>query len=73
MQVAPFCGCIFGGFLYDISIYTGPESPINSPWLGLKHLIRPDRALQKRWADREKEEPGKVMQGYVDPDASNRA
>lgn len=28
-MVAPFCGCLFGGFLYDVFIYTGPESPIN--------------------------------------------
>lgn len=27
--VAPFAGCLFGGFLYDVFIYTGPESPIN--------------------------------------------
>jgi len=29
--VAPFLGATFGGFLYDLSIYTGPESPINTP------------------------------------------
>ncbi|KAL2015143.1 hypothetical protein VTK56DRAFT_6209 [Thermocarpiscus australiensis] len=39
--VAPFCGCVFGGLLYDVFIYTGP-SPINTPWLGLKHIFRPD-------------------------------
>jgi len=37
--VAPFCGTIFGGFLYDLFIYTGPESPVNSPWLGFKYLF----------------------------------
>ncbi|KAF2036678.1 aquaporin [Setomelanomma holmii] len=36
-MVAPFLGCAFGGFLYDVFIYTGP-SPVNTPWLGLKHL-----------------------------------
>ena len=36
---APFLGCTFGAFLYDVFIYTGPESPINTPWLGLKHLF----------------------------------
>ena len=41
--VAPFIGCAFGGFLYDVFIYTGP-SPINTPWLGLKRLIRPGEA-----------------------------
>jgi aquaglyceroporin related protein len=38
-MVAPFCGCTFGGFLYDFFIYTGPESPANSPWLGFKYLF----------------------------------
>jgi len=28
-MVAPFLGCLFGGLLYDVFIYTGPESPIN--------------------------------------------
>lgn len=39
--VAPFCGCVFGGLLYDVFIYTG-ASPINTPWMGLKHIFRPD-------------------------------
>ncbi|TVY83969.1 Aquaporin-10 [Lachnellula suecica] len=37
--VAPLCGTIFGGFLYDLFIYTGPESPVNTPWLGFKYLL----------------------------------
>ncbi|KAL2044032.1 hypothetical protein N7G274_003553 [Stereocaulon virgatum] len=45
--VASFVGCTFGGFLYDAFIYTGPESPINTPWMGLKRLVRPDRPWQK--------------------------
>ncbi len=39
-MVAPFAGCWFGGLLYDGFIYTG-ESPVNTPWLGLKYYIRP--------------------------------
>lgn len=39
--VASFLGCTFGGFLYDLFIYTGSESPINTPWLGLKRLAQP--------------------------------
>ena len=31
-MVASFLGCMFGGFLYDVFIYTGAESPINTPW-----------------------------------------
>jgi aquaglyceroporin related protein len=37
-MVAPFCGCAFGGFLYDVFIFTGP-SPVNTPWMGMKHLF----------------------------------
>jgi aquaglyceroporin related protein, other eukaryote len=60
-MVAPFCGCTFGGWLYDVFIFTGEchsfclrsvnfandpagESPINTPWMGLKRLIRPNRS-----------------------------
>lgn len=64
--VAPFCGCLFGGFLYDLLIYTGPESPINSPWFGIPYLIRPDKGLQRRWSQREKEVPDGVLGGYSD-------
>jgi aquaglyceroporin related protein len=39
-MVVPFLGCTFGGFLYDTFIYTGPESPINQPWMGLKPLLQ---------------------------------
>lgn len=39
-MVAPFLGTAFGGFLYDVFIYTGP-SPVNTPWLGLKYLWPP--------------------------------
>jgi len=42
-MVAPFCGCMFGGFLYDLLIYTGP-SPVNTPWLGLKRFFHPGEA-----------------------------
>ena len=37
-MVAPFFGCTFGGFLYDMLLFTG-ESPINTPYLGLYRLI----------------------------------
>lgn len=42
-MVAPFFGCTFGGFLYDVFIYTG-ESPINTPWMGLRRFMRPTKA-----------------------------
>ncbi|KIW00194.1 uncharacterized protein PV09_08234 [Verruconis gallopava] len=38
-MVSPFFGCTFGGFLYDVFIYTG-ESPINTPWMGLRRFTR---------------------------------
>ncbi|KAH8695483.1 aquaporin-like protein [Talaromyces proteolyticus] len=40
-MVAPFFGCLFGGFLYDTFVFTG-ESPINTPWMGLRRLVRPE-------------------------------
>lgn len=39
-MVAPFFGCAFGGWLYDMFLYTG-ESPINTPWMGLERVFRP--------------------------------
>ncbi|KUL90094.1 hypothetical protein ZTR_02983 [Talaromyces verruculosus] len=36
-MVAPFCGTAFGGWLYDMFLYVG-ESPVNTPWMGLKTL-----------------------------------
>jgi aquaglyceroporin related protein len=52
-MVTPFIGCLFGGFLYDVFIYTGP-SPVNTPWLGLKHLW-PSYARRARREHRERE------------------
>ena len=46
-MVAPFCGCAFGGWLYDVLLFTG-ESPINTPWMGIKRLVRPDLPAIKR-------------------------
>lgn len=41
-MVCPFIGCTFGGFLYDTLLYTG-RSPINTEWMGLKRILRPNR------------------------------
>jgi len=46
-MLCPFIGGTFGGFLYDVIIFTG-ESPINTPWMGLKRLIRPSRKGVKK-------------------------
>lgn len=43
-MVAPFFGCLFGAFLYDVFIYTG-DSPINTPVMGLKRLTQPRRSV----------------------------
>ncbi|KAK5133629.1 hypothetical protein LTR08_007577 [Meristemomyces frigidus] len=43
----PFAGCLFGGIVYDVFIYTGP-SPINTPWFGLRELVKPRRAVAER-------------------------
>ncbi|KAH9217867.1 aquaporin-like protein [Leptodontidium sp. 2 PMI_412] len=37
-MVAPFFGCLFGGWLYDVFIFTG-DSPINTPWWGFKRML----------------------------------
>lgn len=61
-MVAPFCGCVFGGFLYDAFIYTGPESPLNQPWWGLKAIYdhhRWRRLQRHRERERRRVEKGK--------------
>ncbi|KAF2757667.1 aquaporin [Pseudovirgaria hyperparasitica] len=58
--VAPFCGCTFGGFLYDAFIYTG-ESPVNTPWLGLRRIFSPRAAAKaRRQRERRAKEEGVV-------------
>lgn len=52
--VASFCGCFVGGLLYDLTIYTGPESPINQPWMGLPKLLHPFNNLWARKKDVDK-------------------
>lgn len=37
-MVLPYIGTTFGGFLYDLFVYTGP-SPVNSKWMGIKMLF----------------------------------
>lgn len=72
-MVAPFLGCLFGGVLYDVFIFTGERhgciwllssaeltsnagpSPINTPWFGMKELIRPRRAVEERLRQQRKE------------------
>jgi aquaglyceroporin related protein len=34
-MVAPFAGTLIGGLLYDVFIYTGPETIVNTPYWGL--------------------------------------
>jgi aquaglyceroporin related protein len=43
-MVAPFCGCLFGGWLYDVFLFTG-ESPINTPYMGLKRFFQPKKSV----------------------------
>lgn len=53
-MVAPFLGCLFGGLMYDLFIYTGP-SPINTPWFGLRDLMQPRESMEKRFGEQRKE------------------
>jgi len=46
-MVAPFCGCTFGGWLYDMFLFTG-ESPINTELVGLARLVRWNK---KTWSN----------------------
>lgn len=46
-MVAPFCGCVFGGVLYDFFIYTGP-SPVNTAFFGLLDILHPKKAVKDR-------------------------
>lgn len=36
--VAPVIGCTFGGFIYDLLVFTGAESPLNMPFMGFKRI-----------------------------------
>jgi aquaglyceroporin related protein len=53
-MVAPFVGCLTGGILYDMFIYTG-ESPINTPWFGLAKLVNPKRTITERLESQKQE------------------
>lgn len=44
-MVAPFLGCLTGGFLYDVFLYTGAETPINTPYMGFPRLLQPKRSV----------------------------
>lgn len=46
-MVAPFFGCTFGGWLYDMFLFTG-ESPINTECVGLARLLRWNK---KTWSN----------------------
>lgn len=53
-MVAPFLGTLFGGFLYDVFIFTGP-SPINTPYFGLGDIFHPKKAVEVRLEAQKKE------------------
>ena len=42
-MVAPFFGCFCGGLAYDMFLFTG-DSPINTPWFGLKYMFSRKRS-----------------------------
>jgi aquaglyceroporin related protein, other eukaryote len=43
-MVAPFFGCTFGGWLYDMFLFTG-ASPINTPYVGLQRFVQPKKEV----------------------------
>ncbi|EME46684.1 hypothetical protein DOTSEDRAFT_61285 [Dothistroma septosporum NZE10] len=56
-MVAPIVGCLFGGIMYDLFIYTG-ESPVNQPFWGLGQIVNPYGAMKSRL--RKQKEEGMV-------------
>jgi aquaglyceroporin related protein, other eukaryote len=58
-MVAPFFGCTFGGWLYDMFLYTG-ASPINTPWAGLERVFRP---TPEKWSSYAMERAGGKDEG----------
>ena len=40
-MIAPFLGCTLGGWIYDLFLYTGLDSPVNTPWMGVSRLFSP--------------------------------
>ncbi|KAE8148071.1 putative aquaglyceroporin [Aspergillus avenaceus] len=44
--IAPFLGCTFGGWVYDMFLYTGKDSPVNTPYLGFRRLVPMRRTRQ---------------------------
>jgi aquaglyceroporin related protein, other eukaryote len=53
-MVAPFFGCMFGGFLYDLCIYTGLDSPLNQPDFGISRYTTAWRNWRASRAPRQK-------------------
>jgi len=54
--ILPFIGAIFGGFLYDLFVFTGP-SPINARGLGFYKLFHmSDQKRNKRDRERQRED-----------------
>lgn len=47
--LAPICGTVLGGFLYDSMIFIGGESPVNYP---LERIRRAARKWKARWTAR---------------------
>ncbi|KAB5583215.1 aquaglyceroporin [Coniochaeta sp. 2T2.1] len=44
-MVSPFLGALTGGFLYDVFLYTGNDSPVNTPYLGFARLFQWKRSV----------------------------
>jgi aquaglyceroporin related protein len=59
-MVAPFFGCLFGGFLFDVFLYNGADSPINTPYMGFQRLVQPKRSVWSNTYQSEDHEVSKV-------------
>lgn len=71
--VGPCLGCLLGGFIYDLLVFTGAESPLNMPYIGLTSY-RNDFSDQPTSVEKEepyrhnpKDLPG-LVHGHTDHD-----
>lgn len=58
-MIAPFFGCTFGGWLYDMFMWTG-ESPVNTEAAGLARLVKPSRKVWSNTYEEKKDDTTRV-------------
>ncbi|SCU93394.1 LADA_0G02850g1_1 [Lachancea dasiensis] len=69
--VAPFCGTLLGGTVYDICIYQGHESFLNWPFSLIKTKFRRLWTLRPRFYKKERNDDGSDISDWDYDDESN--